>query len=135
MRYLRLMALLLAVAISSIAAEHNPLLPRPQKAEYGSGRLSVPALGICFGSPASGEDRFSAAELSRLLKVRTGIEVPIWESCGQRPAIVLTRTGGIDPLPMPDERPGPESREAYHLKVTTAGVEIGGKSSAAVIAA
>ena len=132
MRYLRLTVLLLAVAISSVAAEHNPLLPRPQKAEYGSGRLLVRGLGICFGSPASSEDRFSATELSRLLKERTGIDVPVWESCGQGPAIVLTRTGGVDSLPMPDERPGPESRESYHLKVTTTGVEIRGQSSAAV---
>jgi hypothetical protein len=78
------------------------------------------------------EDRFSVAELSRLLKERAGIEAPIWESCGSRPAIVLTRTGGVDALPMPDERPGPESREAYHLKVTTTGIELRGRSSAAV---
>jgi hypothetical protein len=132
MRYLTLTVILLAVAISSIAAEHNPLLPRPQKADFGSGRLLLRDLGICFGSPASREDRFNAAELSRLLKEHTGIELPIREGCGQGPSIVLTRTGGADPLPMPDERPGPESREAYHLKVSTAGVEIRGRSSAAV---
>jgi hypothetical protein len=132
MHYLRLTALMFAVTVSSVGAEHSPMLPGPQKAEYGSGRLLVRGLGICFGSPPSAEDRFSAAELSRLLKERTGIEVPIRESRGQSPVIVLTRTGGVDPLPMPDERPGPESREAYDLKVTTAGVEIRGRSSAAV---
>src|SRR5208337_4730537 len=78
------------------------------------------------------EDRYSAAELSRRVKERTGIELPIWESCSQKPAMVLTRTGGVDALPMPDERPGPDSREAYHLKVTAAGVEVRGRSSAAV---
>ena len=81
---------------------------------------------------ASLEDRFAAAELSRALKERTGIEAPIWEIHGQAGAIILTRTAGVDPLPMPDERPGPESREAYHLKVTPSGAEIRGRSSAAV---
>jgi hypothetical protein len=132
MRYLRLTVLFFALAANSLAAEHSPLLPRPQKAEYGSGHLMVRGLGICFGSPASLEDRFSAAELSRLLKARTGIELPVWETCGQGAVIRLTRTGGVDALAMPDEQPGPQSRESYHLKVTTAGAEIWGKSSAAV---
>jgi hexosaminidase len=132
MRRFFLTALLFTIAGISVATEHSPLLPRPQKAEYGSGRLLVRDLGICFGSPASSEDRFSAEELSRLIKERSGAEVPILESCGQKPVIILTRTGQVDALPAPDERPGPESRESYHLKVTPSGVEIRGKSSAAV---
>jgi len=134
MRCLKLTIVLLVVAMNPqwAEAEHNPLLPRPQKVRYGSGRLLVRDLGICFGSPASLEDRFAAAELSRVLNGRTGIEAPIWESHGQGAGIILTRTAGVDPLPMPDEPPGPESREAYHLKVTPSGAEIRGRSSAAV---
>ena len=132
MRCLRLTALMFAVAISSVGAEHNPLLPRPQKAEYGSGRLWVRDLKICLGSPSGLEDRFAATELSRLLKERTGLEVPIWETSGQSAVILLNRTGGLDPLPMPDEQPGPDSREAYQLRVTPTAVEITGRSSAAV---
>lgn len=135
MRYPRLTILLLALLISPLGAgaEHNPLLPRPQKVVYGTGYLAVRGLGIRFGSPPSVEDRFAAAELSRALKERTGIEVPILENQPRSPAIVLTRTGGVDPLPMPDEQPGPDSREAYLLKVTPAGAEIRGRSSAAVL--
>ena len=132
MRILRLMALLLAVATCVMAAEHNPLLPRPQKAEYGNGNLLVRDLGVCFGSTPTSEDRFSAAELSRRVKERTGIEVPVRETCGQSPAILLTRTGGVEALAVPDEQPGPESRESYNLKVTPTGAEIRGRSSAAV---
>ena len=134
MRCLKLTIALLVVAMNPhrAEAEHNPLLPRPQTVRYGSGRLLVRDLGICFGSPASLEDRFAAAELSRVLKERTGIEAPIWESHGQGAAIILTRTAGVDALPMPDERPGAESREAYHLKITPSGAEIRGRSSAAV---
>lgn len=132
MRPLRYSLVIFALAISGTAAEHRPLLPRPQTIEYGSTRLMVRDLGICFGSAPSLEDRFSAAELSRRMQARTGTELPIWETCGKGPAIVLTRTGGIDALPMPDEHPGPDSREAYHLKVSSTGVEVRGGSSAAV---
>ena len=131
---LRISLLLLAALAGPLlpAGDHNPLLPRPQKVRYGTGRLRLRALTIRFGSRPTGEDRFAAAELSRVLKERTGIAVPIRENQGHGPAIVLTRTGAADPLPMPDEQPGPESREAYHLQVTPAGAAIRGRSSAAV---
>jgi hypothetical protein len=81
-RYLRLTALLLAGPMSLGTAEHNPLLPRPQRTAYGNGHLWVRDLKICFGSAASLEDRSSAAELSCQLRGHIGREVPIWESCG-----------------------------------------------------
>ncbi len=94
--------------------------------------MPIRGLKICFGSNPSEEDRFAAAELSSLLKERTRLEVPVSESCHEGPVIVLTRTGGVDPLPLPDEVPGPQSRESYELNVTPDRAEILGRSSAAV---
>ena len=112
--------------------EHNALLPRPQKIQYGPGHLLMRELGIRLASPSpTEEDRFAASELARCLWDRTGVQVAI-VSGGNGPAIVLERTGNLDPLPVPGEQPGPNSREAYDLKVTLAGVEIRGRSSAAV---
>lgn len=123
---------LLSILPVQVRAEHNALLPRPQKIQYGAGQLPLHGLGIQFASLPSSEDRFSATELSRLMAERTGHQLPIWEDRGHGPAIVLKRTGAVDPLPMPDERPGPESRESYHLKVSSSGVEIRADSSAGV---
>jgi hexosaminidase len=114
------------------AVEHNPLLPRPQTTQYGPGRLALAGVGISFGSVPSAEDRFAATELSQVLKEATGVNVPILEHPGKHAVILLVRTGPPDPLPMPGEQPGPKSREAYQLKVTPSGVEIRGRSSAAV---
>lgn len=113
-------------------AGHNPLLPRPQSVRYGSGSLPVRGLGIRFASEPANEDRFAAAELSRALKQRTGSEIPIWETNVGGAAIVLHRTGNVDALPIPGEQAGPDSREAYELHVSSAGVEITGRSSAAI---
>ncbi len=132
MRFFKFAPFILAFAITAVGAEHSPLLPLPQKVEYASGRLPIRGLRICFGSNPSDEDRFSAGELSRLLKERTSLELPVAASCRQGPVIVLTRTGGVDPLPLPDEVPGPQSRESYELSITPSGVEIRGRSSAAV---
>ena len=89
-------------------------------------------LGIRFASDPSCEDRFAASELSRIMAERTGIAIPVLESSATEPAIVLKRTGNVDALPVPGEHPGPESREAYGVEVTAAGVQISGRSSAAV---
>lgn len=112
-------------------AENNPLLPQPQKVQHGGGRLLLRTLSIRLSSPApTKEDRFAMLELSRRVRERSGIQLA--SSGGAGPAIVLERTGNVDALPAPGEQPGPESRERYDLKVTPTGVEIRGRSSAAV---
>jgi hypothetical protein len=123
---------LFCYAPSLLEAGHTKLLPEPQKIQYGDRSLAIEGLGIRFASPPSSEDRFAAATLSRALEEQTGIQVPIWESDTPHPAIVLTRTGNVDPLPIPNEHPGPESRESYDLKITPEGVQLSGRSSAAL---
>ena len=126
-----LLLLCLAIPISTLAA-HSPLLPQPQQIAYGAGRLEVRGLGIDFASPPNPEDRFAAAELAKWLGSLAGAEIPVRETSGSGPAIVLDRTGAVDPLPMPGEKPGPDSRESYELKVTSSGVTIRAHSSAGI---
>lgn len=114
------------------AAQHKILLPIPKSVQYGSGELPIKGLIIRFASPPSNEDRFAAKELSRLLSEYAGIEIPISESETAEHAIVLTRTGPVDALAVPGEHAGPDSREAYEVKVKPDGAEIVGRSSAAI---
>ncbi len=123
--------LCLTIPIGAFAA-HNPLLPRPQQINYGAGHLLVQGLEIEFASPPAPEDRFAAQELSKWLGSRAGVEIPIHESKESGPAIMLERTGAVDALPGPGDKPGPDSREAYELKVTAAGVTIRAHSSAGI---
>jgi hexosaminidase len=127
-----ILAFLCLTSPISVIAAHNPLLPRPQQISYGPGHLAVLGLGIEFASPASPEDRFTAHRLSKWLGSRAGAEIPLVESKGNGPAIVLDRTGAVDALPVPGEKPGPDSREAYELKVTPSGVMIRARSSAGI---
>jgi N-acetyl-beta-hexosaminidase len=46
--------------------------------------------------------------------------------------IRLERTGAVDALAVPGEKPGPASREAYQLDVTTAGIKLTARSSAGI---
>lgn len=114
------------------AAQGVQVLPEPQIVQYGSGSLPLNHLGITFASAPSPEDRFAADELARGLAQKTGVRLPILESSTSAPAIVLKRTGAVDPLPVPGESPGPESREAYRLTISAQGIQITGRSSAAI---
>jgi hexosaminidase len=121
---------LMLVQVGLCATEHNPLLPAPQEIHYAAGELSVPGLSICFASAPGSEDRFAASELSAALAARAETSIPILESGRCEHGILLERTGGIDALPVPDEHPGPDSREAYSLKVSADGVTVTARSSA-----
>jgi hypothetical protein len=123
------MALLLAVP-ASVAAQHRPLLPRPQEVHYGTGQLALEGLAICFASTPVPEDLFAGSELSNQLSERGEGSIPIREGNSCPHGIFLERTGDIDPLPVPGEHPGPDSHEAYSLKITSEGATVSARSSA-----
>ena len=110
-----LISLLLVFVASAFADGPSSLLPRPQKIQYGKGRLELSSLVIRFTSRPGAQDRFAAQELSRFLSARTGSKIPVADTQAPGKAIVLNRTGASDPLPGPTEKPGPDCREAYTL--------------------
>jgi hexosaminidase len=125
------------LAVSAFAS-HSPLLPVPQKVEYRTGSVLVRDLSIHIAStPVSKDDEFSATELQRTLFDRSGIQVSIARVVSNSDInagvpITLDRTGPVDPLPVPGEKPGSESREAYELEVTRSSVTIRARSSAGI---
>lgn len=126
---MRCLVLAVAVFLPAGAADHNPLLPRPQKIHYGAGRLELVGLSIRFTSAPNAEDRFAAGELVSALSARAGTKIPLAEGAAKK-SIVLNRTGSAAALPGLDERTGPDSRESYTIKVTPEGAEIRARSSA-----
>jgi hypothetical protein len=114
----------------AFAVNHNPLLPRPREVRYAGGSLAVNGLSIRFAANPGPEDRFAARQLSAALSSAGQTLVPVQESGGSGPSIILNRTGAVDALPLEDERPGPDSRESYSLTITSTGGEIRAPSSA-----
>jgi hexosaminidase len=117
-------------------AERSPLLPRPQEVRYGSGSVPVRSLRVTFTSTPNEEDRFAADQLRSWMKTQAGLEVSIASSDspgeGALP-VLLDREGEKDePLALPGEQVGPNSREAYDLAVTDKGVKIHARSSAGI---
>lgn len=124
---LSLLALSLAVAL---VAAPDTLLPRPQQASYGEGRLSLKDVTISFASAPLAEDLFAANQLAAVLADHTGIAVPVTDKRATTGSIVIYRTGDVAPLPGVDDITGPESREAYEVRITPMGGEVRARSSA-----
>lgn len=110
-------------------AGHNPLLPRPQEVKYGTRQLPIGGLEIRFAFSPTQQDRFAADELASGLMSRAQVAVRVTEGMAPQRQIVLRRSGSGPELPQPGERPGPDSREAYTIKVTPQGAQIRANSS------
>jgi hexosaminidase len=126
-----LLACLLPVWLLAAApGSHKPLLPRPQEVRYGGTELPVRGLSVRFASAPGAEDRFAARELSAALSSIAEMQVPVLDVERSGKTVLLSRTGDVAALPAADERPGPDSRESYSIKIDSNGAEIRARSSA-----
>ena len=120
----------LLLLVPALCADHNPLIPRPQQIRYGEGRLALKGVTISFESSPLAEDLFAADQLASALADLTGAKLPVLSGRATGRSIALYRTGAVDPLPGADDRPGPDSRESYEVRIRSAGAEIRARTSA-----
>ncbi len=116
--------------ISVNAIAQNVILPQPQKIVYGAGKFSLKGVSISLAPRPVAEDRFAAQELSKIISRATLSAVANKETAGSVSSIILKRTGAVDALPGISEKVGPDSREAYTIKITPQQVTVTSKSSA-----
>ncbi len=121
---------LFGILLPAQAAEHGPLMPRPQHIQYGPGKVLIRGLSIRLAKESTAEDRFAANTLSGCLSERAGTTVPVSEISGAGRALALMRTGPVGALPAPGEQSGPESREAYRIRIAANGIELRAVSTA-----
>lgn len=133
-KYLLVLPLLLT--LPAAFAEHSPLLPLPQQVRYGSTTVALHQVRIMLPASASTEDHFAAEQLREWLRERAGVDATIGafgNPAGGELPIAFDREGATDePLGKPGEQPGPNSREAYDLTVSSSGVRIHARSSAGI---
>lgn len=118
-------AMVLLAASVPAQEQHSPLLPAPQKVQYGAGYLDLARLCIAPLTSSAPEDAFA---LTTLIDGAHGALFACGEQ--QKPFIQLERSGAIAALPVPGETPSPNSREAYTITVSADGVVVRGNSSA-----
>ena len=97
-----------------LPAHGQNLLPAVREMQPGNGRFLLEHAKVCGGDELAVEE----------LQLKAG-------PCkGHVIVLHQTATGGA--LPVPGETPGPESREAYSIRVTSDRVEVESKSSAGI---
>jgi len=111
-------------------ADHQALLPAPQQITYESGVLPVNGLTIRFTLPPTAQDRFAAEQLAAGLSSFKHVKVPLKDGRTAKGTVILNRMGDAAEVPTDNESSGPQSREAYSIKVTASGAEIRAGSSA-----
>ena len=126
--------LLLAVCLGGTPAqaEHATILPAPQQITYGSHTLPLAGLPVRLPAGATEDDRFAAQTLAACLSFATGSQTTLILTDPGESGVALHRTGELDPLPVPGENPGPDSREAYTVRITSSGAEVRARSSAGI---
>jgi hypothetical protein len=123
---------LILLAAFTVAAAHNPILPQPQKLTYGQSELPLSGITIGFTGTPAAEDILAAEELASILSEITGTLVHIDKTGKGKSTFDLERTGDNDPLPMPGDKAGPASREAYRISIGKTQARITARSSAGI---
>jgi hexosaminidase len=114
-------------------AEHATILPAPRQITYGTGTLSLTGLPIRLPAGADEDDRFAAQTLAACIAQASGSQPSIVSGIEVgNPSVLLARTGATDPLPVPGETAGPDSREAYKITIYASGAEVRARSSAGI---
>lgn len=126
-RFFIVLLLAIRCAAPLFAAGTRVLLPQPREIRYGAGQLIACSASVQAPSNAASEDLFAAAALSQILAEACGGLTP---STNPQHTVALVRTGSPDPLPAPGESAGPESREAYSIRLGPDGGQINARSSA-----
>ena len=121
--------LILATMMTLTVGGQNSVLPKPQEINYGNGSLPVKGLSIGFANLPCEEDNFAARELAAILSEITASNIPV-KGFTDDATVIFERTGEPDPLPVPGEKAGPDSRESYQIKITPANIRVTSKSSA-----
>lgn len=110
-------------------ADHRPLLPRPQEISYGSSYLRLGGITVSFTLPPTAQDRFAAQQLAAGLSAMIHNRVPVVDAGSSAVSVLLDRAGDGPDIPSGDEKPGPQSREAYRITITRNGAVIRAGSS------
>jgi N-acetyl-beta-hexosaminidase len=116
--------------VNQVSAQVPQILPQPQRIDFGSGSISLVDAEIGFASEPSEEDLFAAEQLAKIIKEKSNISIEIVGTSSDGKTIVFDRTEADQPLPLPGDQPGPDSREAYSIDVVADQVRITSKSSA-----
>ena len=115
----------------NLNAQKNQLLPAPQKVTLGEGRFMVAGVKLLVSQDLALREEKSIAQFLEFVKQRTGLSIPIINTEDPKVRLIELKSDQPgSPLPIVAEKPGQQSREAYHLRVKANKIEVNGSADA-----
>ena len=125
------LSFLLLKGILTFAVGQNQLMPLPQIIKYGTGKFNLSNARLFKAKDFSIGDQKAINQFVFSIKEQTGITLPTTDSkAALSPLIVFASEHAGSLLPIPNEKTGKESREAYQINVTPKKILITAKSDA-----
>lgn len=124
--------LALATGMSLHGQDHN-LIPAPEKVTWGKGKFHLAGAGIVASAELIQSEQTAISQFLRFVNGITGI-MPC-TNYSEEPGVRMIVLNAVEPgpaLPVPDEKPGPGSRESYRISVSAGKVSINARSGAGI---
>jgi hexosaminidase len=118
---------------TTLNGQITSLLPTPKRTVWGSGKFQLYGARILLSAELRERELPGISRFAMFLKVNNDIDITttFTEEPGV-PIIILTSGEPGAKVPLPDEKPGPGSRESYHLSVKPGKVIVEARSDAGV---
>ncbi len=118
---------------SYLMGQDYNLIPAPKKAVWGKGKFMLEKARIYLPADLLDREEASIAEFIKFVKDRQGtdLETTYYNEPGM-PMITLNSAQPGPRVPVPDEKSGPGSREAYHISIKPENITIDAKSDAGI---
>ena len=130
---LSLIIVLAALSCEISNGQDHSLVPAPRKAVWGKAKFNLNGAKILISADLLEREQISISHFIRFLKERAGVVINTTyaEEPGV-PMIVLKSDQPGDALPVPDEKTGPGTREAYRISVTGSKLLVNASSDAGI---
>jgi len=120
----------------NLDAQNTRLLPAPQKATWGNNKFQISGAKVLVSSDLYLREQKSINQFIAFVKQQTGLSLATtFSEDSNAQLIVLKSDQPGQSLPLPGDKAGNQSREAYRLSVTAKKVQITAKSDAALFLA
>jgi hexosaminidase len=122
---------LLLLAGLAIKAQNHCLMPEPQSIKWGKDKFQVAGAKVFVSAELSLREQKTIAQFIAFVKQNTGVALPITTAYNPKENLIVLKSDQSGPaLPLPGEKSGNQSREAYQIHVTNNKAQLTAKTDA-----
>ena len=126
-----ILAIFFLLNSSGLLGQSHNLMPQPQNITWGKSNFQITGAKILVSPDLLSREQNSITQFTDFVRQTTGVSISItYSDDHQGRLIILNSEQAGQALPLPNEKPGSQSRESYKISVTPARVQVNTKSDA-----